>query len=276
MTDNKNPTEQNNHGGSERKKGRGWWWKIPVILLVLLVLLVLLLPTIASTGFVRGMVLSRVNETLPGKLSVGDWSLGWFSGTTASDVTWTDLEGKEVASIREIETPITLMQVIRQDLHLGEIVIRGARGDVVVPITEEAEQRVPEDQKPDLQEPVEIPDMTVHLRMEDVAGRVRFVASDGREAVIRIDEKTNLDVNFPGGGAASTVKAILVLEQPSGDGTVEFSADVNGLKSGAAGHEEPERPGGIGAGTIGHGPPWCRAARDGPGPGGERNSRWTA
>ena len=66
-----------------KRRRRRWPWVI-LILLLLVVGLVALGPTLASTSPVRSMVLSQVNNNLNGKVTIDDWSLGWFSQTHVS------------------------------------------------------------------------------------------------------------------------------------------------------------------------------------------------
>src|SRR5262245_7251967 len=86
--------EQADDGSNQppKKKRRKWPWVI-VGLLVLLLLLVALAPMIASTSPVRGIVVSKINEQLNGKLAVNDWSLGWTSGVKLNGVKIDDEHG---------------------------------------------------------------------------------------------------------------------------------------------------------------------------------------
>src|SRR5882724_11513562 len=52
-------------------------------LVLVLLLLVLLIPTIASMGWVRSIVVGKVNDQLNGKLQIADWSIGWTGGIKA-------------------------------------------------------------------------------------------------------------------------------------------------------------------------------------------------
>ena len=57
-----------------------WWLRIVLAVLILIILLVVFLPQIASLGFVRSIVVGKVNENLNGKVAIADWSLGWTGG----------------------------------------------------------------------------------------------------------------------------------------------------------------------------------------------------
>ena len=55
--------------------------------LLVLVALVALLPTIASTAWVRSMVVAKVNKGLNGRLVIDDWSVSWTGGIKVTGVT---------------------------------------------------------------------------------------------------------------------------------------------------------------------------------------------
>ncbi len=59
------------------------WIKIVIGIVVAILLLILMLPTIAGFGFVRSIVVGKINQGMDGgKVEIDDWSLGWLSGTT--------------------------------------------------------------------------------------------------------------------------------------------------------------------------------------------------
>ena len=63
-----------------KKKKRRRWLKITLGMVLVLILLVVFLPQIASMGFVRSIVVGKVNDNLNGKVAIADWSLGWTGG----------------------------------------------------------------------------------------------------------------------------------------------------------------------------------------------------
>src|SRR6476469_2299977 len=79
-----------------KKKKRRLWLKIPLALLVLLILLVVFLPQIAGMGFVRNIVVSRVNDNLNGKVQIADWHIGWTGGVVVQGVKVFDDHGTEI------------------------------------------------------------------------------------------------------------------------------------------------------------------------------------
>jgi hypothetical protein len=107
------------------KKKRHLWLKIIGGLVGLLVLLVLLLPTIASTGMVRSIVVEKVNDQLNGKLDIADWSFGWLSGARIDGVKVVDADGKQILQLKSLDAPISLMGAIFGHINLHKVVLDG-------------------------------------------------------------------------------------------------------------------------------------------------------
>ncbi len=87
--------------------------------------LILLAPTVASTATVRNMVLSSVNANLNGKVTIDDWSLGWFSGTKVTGLKVFDDQNALIASIGTLETELTVGKAVTGSLDLGKTKIDG-------------------------------------------------------------------------------------------------------------------------------------------------------
>ncbi len=83
-------------------------------LFVLLILLVLLGPTIASTAVVRSIVVSKINNSLNGKLDITDWSIGWTSGVTVTGIKLDDDKGRRIVEVSSVKIPASLIGLARQ------------------------------------------------------------------------------------------------------------------------------------------------------------------
>src|SRR3982751_3912303 len=69
----------------KEKKRRRWPWVL-LALFVIILLLVGLAPMIASTGPVRSLVVSQINQNINGNVQIADWSLSWTGPTTLSGI----------------------------------------------------------------------------------------------------------------------------------------------------------------------------------------------
>src|SRR5436190_24243121 len=85
------------------KKRRRRWPIVLGVIVVLLILLIALAPTIASMGFVRSIVLGKVNENLNGTVAVDSRSIGWFGGINAHGIKVADQTGT-IVSIDKLNT----------------------------------------------------------------------------------------------------------------------------------------------------------------------------
>jgi len=104
---------------ASRKK---WIW-IVGSLLFLLFLTISSLPSILSTSLVRQMILARVNKSLSGKASVGQWSLGWFSGVQIEDLAFQDTLGTTEVTVKGIQARPQLASFLIGSGSLGHTVI---------------------------------------------------------------------------------------------------------------------------------------------------------
>jgi hypothetical protein len=119
--DGKPPRPKNRSGGKLRKLG----W-IGLVLLILLGILIYCIPSILSTGAVRGMILDRINSSaLNGKLLVKDWKLTWTSGVQIDDVELHDASDAHVVSIGLISTNLNLLKAAMGNYDLGDVQITG-------------------------------------------------------------------------------------------------------------------------------------------------------
>jgi hypothetical protein len=107
------------------KKKRHLWLKIVAGLVVFLIVLVLLLPTIASTGMVRSIVVGKVNDQLNGKLEIAGWSFGWTSGARIDDLKVLDADGTQILQLKSLDAPISLIGAMRGNYDLHKVVIDG-------------------------------------------------------------------------------------------------------------------------------------------------------
>ena len=126
-----NPDQPNpaNPGGNPpppappRKRRRGRWWKVLLILLLLLVLLIVFAPTIASTGPVRGLVVSQIGNYINGKAEIADWSIGWTKGIDVHGVRVFDEQNALILEVPRVQTQLSLLDAMRGNFHLGQTIV---------------------------------------------------------------------------------------------------------------------------------------------------------
>jgi hypothetical protein len=102
-----------------RKRKRIWLIAIAV-LLVVVILLVLLAPTIAGMGPVRSIVASQINDHVNGSVEIGDYSIGWTSGITASDVKVYDTQHNLILQLKKFTSGLSLLDLLKGNYALGD------------------------------------------------------------------------------------------------------------------------------------------------------------
>ena len=103
---------------------RRYLWIVLAILLIIAVL-VAGAPSLLSTSWARGMALSWVNGSIPGRISVRDLSLSWLGGQSLHDLAVDDPQGRPVLKLNEFTTDMSLLDALRRHLSLGRTVVRG-------------------------------------------------------------------------------------------------------------------------------------------------------
>lgn len=119
MTDQPSATSPKAATPKPKKKKRRLL-KVLATLFILLLVFIALLPTLVSTGFGTGMVLSFVNKGMPGTVEIDDLNVGWFSSTSIKSMRLKDPDG-EVVLAATVDAPnVTLISLIRGDMAIGD------------------------------------------------------------------------------------------------------------------------------------------------------------
>ncbi|WP_428388225.1 hypothetical protein [Mucisphaera sp.] len=120
--------------GAKRPQRRVWRWLVGGLggVVVLLIVLVALLPAIASSGWVRGLVLGQVNGTIPGQVHVDSWSVGWFSEAVVEGVSLVDADGVMVFEMERVDAgEVTVWGLLRDWERFGKVAVVRPRLEVV-------------------------------------------------------------------------------------------------------------------------------------------------
>src|SRR5262249_36183002 len=109
---------------AQRRRGK-LWLKILRGVVVVLILLMILAPTIAVMGFVRSIVVGKINDNLNGKVQITNWSIGWTSGIKVEGIRVFDDAGAQILELKHVSTELPLTSAIRGKLPLGKILVDG-------------------------------------------------------------------------------------------------------------------------------------------------------
>jgi hypothetical protein len=187
-----------------KKKKRRWLLKSFIGLVVLIVLLVLLAPTILSMGFVRGIVVDKINgSALNGKLQIKDWSFGWLSGVHIQGVELTDEDNIHLLSISKIDSPISLVRAITGTIDLGDATIDGVDFNAVIDEKGQINfaKAIKPSNTPPSNEPSKLPNVKGTIHLTHVIGTLK-------------DEGHNVTLNLPQSSPLNVTVGIPDINQP--------------------------------------------------------------
>jgi len=97
-------------------------WRLLILaaaaLLILLIVLILFIPTIASTGMVRGIVVGKINAQMAdGRVEIADWSIGW-TGIDVKGVQVFDAKGQPLGEVSELKSSIRPLALLGGNVDL--------------------------------------------------------------------------------------------------------------------------------------------------------------
>jgi len=107
-----------------RKKTATRILKLILALTVILILLVLfLVPAFVSSGQGRRIILSKINNSIDGRVDFADLSMGWLKGVRVADFSFNDNLGQISAQVKQITTNPHYGSIVMGNLSFGETTI---------------------------------------------------------------------------------------------------------------------------------------------------------
>ena len=214
-------------------KKRSWKKRLLIVagvVLLVLILLVLLLPSILSTGLVRGIVLGQVNKRLNGTVEIEDWSFGWLSDIRIDGIAVSGPTGKPVVQVEGVSIPRGLLAFTSSPYDVGKVTIKAPKLNLVAtekgianlpgPVAEGGRKEKPsepdsKEPDPDKPEPISI-DVFGELVVED--GEITLTPKGGEPLTIR---ELNVNVKIAG------FDKPIVIEQSAKLGKTQAPLKVN-------------------------------------------------
>lgn len=171
-----------------------------MIVLGALVLLIALAPTLVSTGPVVGMILSKVNGDLTGRVEVDSVSLGWFADAEIRGIAVFDPQDRPVLTVRKVVRQGGLAGLLFNRDALGELTVDAPQVRLLADqagrfgIEEAFAPRTPRPRKPDEPSVLEqAQSLSAKLTIRD--GAVQMVDAGGQEFWVR---QIDLDTTVAG------------------------------------------------------------------------------
>src|SRR5262245_15930829 len=94
-----------------RRSGRRRWAIVLGAIVVILLVLLLLAPGIASSSWVRSIVVGKINQSINGRVQIDDWSLSWRGGTQVSGVRLFQNEA-QILEMKKLSTDLGVWGVL--------------------------------------------------------------------------------------------------------------------------------------------------------------------
>ena len=93
------------------------------LIVVLIVLILFLVPAFVSSGKGRQIILAKINNSIGGRTSFADLSMGWFRGINVADVSFNDSAGQIAVQVKQIATKPHYGSILTGSLSFGETII---------------------------------------------------------------------------------------------------------------------------------------------------------
>jgi hypothetical protein len=112
---------------SKKKSRKKIYIGLSVFVLVLVLIVLLVVPGFISSEKGRQLILSKVNNSIPGKADFGDLSMSWFKGIKLTDITFNDALGKISFTAKQVDSKPHYMSIIAGNMSFGKTIIQEPR-----------------------------------------------------------------------------------------------------------------------------------------------------
>jgi len=106
-----------------------------IVFSVLLSLVFVLVPVIISSESGKNFIVSKVNESVDGKLDIGDFSVGWFKGVRLGDLNFSDNSGEISVSVKDISAKPKYVALLSGEVSVADAVVDSPK--VVINISDD-------------------------------------------------------------------------------------------------------------------------------------------
>ncbi len=104
-------------------------WSLIVSAVVVLAILIIV-PAYLSSGAGKKLVISKINDSLDGKVEVSGLSMGWLKGIRVEDLSFKDTAGLISVKIKKLKTKPSYLALLLGNLELSDTVI--SRPDITM------------------------------------------------------------------------------------------------------------------------------------------------
>lgn len=96
---------------------------ISIVIAAFLLLIFFGVPIFLSSSAGTGFIVNKVNQSVDGKIGMGDLNVGWFKGVHLKEFSFIDDDGKASVNVREITAKPHYFSMLSGNISLGKVVI---------------------------------------------------------------------------------------------------------------------------------------------------------
>jgi len=115
--------EKNSRTRPRKKTATRMLKLVLALIVVLIVLIFFLVPAFVSSGKGRQIILAKINNSIGGRTSFADLSMGWFKGINVADVSFNDSAGQIAVQVKQIAAKPHYGSILTGNLSFGETII---------------------------------------------------------------------------------------------------------------------------------------------------------
>lgn len=123
-------TTENTRARPNSRSARVFWKLMPLIVVTLLLLIFLMIPVYLSSGSGHRLILSKINQAVPGRADFSDLSMGWLKGVRIADFSFSDVAGQISVQAEEVSTKPRYAALLSGDFALKSTTINRPRIEI--------------------------------------------------------------------------------------------------------------------------------------------------
>jgi hypothetical protein len=190
------------------------------LFVILLLFIVFAVPAILSSGPVRQIILSKINDSVPGKTDFSGLSVGWLSGVKITDLSYDDKTDWISVKVKNISTQPHYGALLTGNLNFGQTQVDIPQ----VVINMKNKPSAPAESKSAPAEPLKLA-IATNISLKD--GSVKFTGTDSKTVVLA---QINSDVNIRPAGEQSSFNLGMVVAANNEKAPVEVKGQVTPSK----------------------------------------------
>ncbi len=198
-------TEKKPKAGTRKKTKTKIFLLASGLIVVLILLALLLAPALVSSGKGNRLILSKINNSIDGKIDFAGLSMGWFKGIKIADFSFKDNAGQISVQVKELATEPHYGSILAGNLSFGQTTVDAPRVQINLKeqktpsvASKKEQQKVPvktKDKEISLAMDVDVKDG--NLKITDLQSRTLEVSQINSKMSLRpLGQQSNFEMNM--------------------------------------------------------------------------------